>query len=467
MIKQQTYRQKNKKEAYTMKAANGFCRVIVFTLFLLLSAAFLGHHEGPIRLFTAGQNPVIAEASEIKITTANLNMRTGPGTGYAVITVIPKGSQVTVNGYSGDWAKVTYSGKNGYAHSSYLKNESSTVRYTTANLNMRTGPGTSYAVILVIPKGAEVTVTDTSSTWYKVSYGGKSGYASSSYLTATAPSSSELPVRYTTEDLNLRTGPGTSYSIILTMPKGSKVSVLDTKYAWPKVRYGAREGYASPSYLSTTPPGTSATGAPAVAIRKGNVSSSTKRIALTFDDYGSAAQIRSILSSLKSYGAKATFFPNGDFVKNNPSLIREITAGGHSVESHTYAHKDLTTLSDAQVREQIRLAKNAIYSVTGKYPSMVRPPYGAYDTRTRTIAGEEGVRYFVLWSVDTSDWARVRDGVTITTDYVINTAVNNASQNGIILMHMHSDKTVSGLPTILKRLRDAGYQFVTVNEMVN
>lgn len=383
-----------------MKAANGFCRVIVFTLFLLLSAAFSGHHEGPIRLFSAGQNTVIAEASEIKITTANLNMRTGPGTGYAVITVIPKGSQVTVNGYSGDWAKVTYSGKNGYAHSSYLKNESSTVRYTTANLN-------------------------------------------------------------------LRTGPGTSYSIILTMPKGSKVYVLDTKYAWPKVRYTDREGYASPSYLSTTPPGTSATGAPAVAIRKGNVSSFTKRIALTFDDYGSAAQIRSILSSLKSYGAKATFFPNGDFVKNNPSLIREITAGGHSVESHTYAHKDLTTLSDAQVREQIRLAKNAIYSVTGKYPSMVRPPYGAYDTRTRTIAGKEGVRYFVLWSVDTSDWATVRDGVSITTDYVINTAVNNASQNRIILMHMHSDKTVSGLPTILKRLRDAGYQFVTVNEMVN
>lgn len=123
-----------------MKAANGFCRALVFTLFLLLSAAFLSHHEGPINLLSTNQNPVIAEASEIKITTANLNMRTGPGTGYAVITVIPKGSKVTVNGYTGDWAKVTYSGKNGYAHSSYLKNESSTVRYTTVNLNMRTGP---------------------------------------------------------------------------------------------------------------------------------------------------------------------------------------------------------------------------------------------------------------------------------------------------------------------------------------
>ena len=87
-----------------MKAANAFCRVLVFTLFLLLSAAFLSPYPGPISLLTA-ENPLIVEASEVKITTANLNMRTGPGTGYAVITVIPKGSQVTVNGYSGDWPR--------------------------------------------------------------------------------------------------------------------------------------------------------------------------------------------------------------------------------------------------------------------------------------------------------------------------------------------------------------------------
>ena len=173
------------------------------------------------------------------------------------------------------------------------------------------------------------------------------------------------------------------------------------------------------------------------------------------------------MSSLESYGAKGTFFPNGDFVNNNPSLIREMVNRGHSVESHTYSHKDLTTVSDAEVRNQMRLSKNVIYNATGKYPTLLRPPYGAYDSRTRTIAGQEGYRYLVLWSVDTSDWATTRYEITITNDYVINTAVNNASHNGIILFHMHSSKTVSGLPTILKRLRDAGYQFVTVNEMVN
>ncbi len=211
---------------------------------------------------------------------------------------------------------------------------------------------------------------------------------------------------------------------------------------------------------------TSPSGAPAVSVSKGNVSSSNKRIALTFDDFGTIAQIRSILNSLESYNARGTFFPNGDFVKNNPSIIREMVNRGHSVESHTYTHKDLTKQSDAEVRNQIKLAKNAIYSATGKYPVLLRPPYGAYDSRTKTIAGQEGIKYIVLWSVDTSDWATTRYGVTITTDYVINQAVNNASHNGIILMHMHSDKTVSGLPTILKRLKAAGYDFVTVNEML-
>lgn len=453
-----------------MKAAGFFRRAVVSLLCLVMLGTLLGVQKVNFSLLSAKQDSVRVEAAEIKATTANLNMRTGPGTSYGVVTVIPKGAQVSVSGYSGDWAQVSFNGKNGYAHGSYLKNQSAAIRYTTGNLNMRSGPGTSYAVLLVIPKGAEVQVLNSSSTWYKVSYSGKTGYVSSAYLASspTAPTPPAQPaVRYTTADLNLRTGPGTSYAVILSMPKGSQVTILDTKSAWPRVRYGTKEGYASPAYLSNTLPSTSPSGSAAVVINKGNRSSSVKRIALTFDDHGSAAQIRSIMNALESYGARGTFFPNGDFVNNNPSLIREMANRGHSVESHTYAHKDLTTVSDAEVRKEMRLSRDVIYNATGKYPTLMRPPYGAYDSRTKTIAGQEGYRYLVLWSVDTSDWATTRYGVTITTDYVISTAVNNASHNGIILFHMHSSKTVSGLPTILKRLRDAGYQFVTVNEMVN
>ena len=118
------------------------------------------------------------------------------------------------------------------------------------------------------------------------------------------------------------------------------------------------------------------------------------------------------------------------------------------------------------MRNEIRLAKNALYTAIGKTSTLLRPPNGSYDERIQRLAAEEGMRYLILWSVDTSDWATTRYGVTITTQYVIDEAVTKAAQNGIILMHMHSSKTVEGLPTILKRLKDAGYSFVRISDMV-
>lgn len=411
---------------------------------------------------------VSVSAEEVKVTTANLNLRSGPGLEYSIITVMPQGSQVTVTGYSGIWAKVNYGSYSGYASTNYLVDKGgATMAYTTANLNLRTGPGTSYAIILTMPKGSSVSVISTSGGWSKVTYSGKTGYASASYLTSTAPISTVISYKYTTAALNLRTGPSTSYAIILTIPKGSQVEVLDTSKAWPKVRYSGKEGYASPSYLSNYPPATTSSGAAAAVITKGNKTSSVKKIAITFDDSGSVAQIRSILNTLDAYGAKSTFFPNGEWIRNNPSIVREIAARGHIIESHGYSHPDFTDVSEAEIRRQITLDRDIIRSTVGTTSYLLRPPYGEYDERVRRIAGEEGYRYLVLWTVDTSDWATTRYGVTITPTYIVNITLENAIPNGIVLMHMHSDKTVEALPTLLRELKARGYIFVTVNEIVN
>ena len=145
-------------------------------------------------------------ASETKLTTADLNMRTGPGTSYSIILVIPKGASVTVTGYTGVWAKILYGGKIGYCHTYYLADDTSAAetRYTTADLNMRTGPGTSYSILLVIPKGASVTVTSYAGVWAKILYGGKIGYCHTYYL---ADNTTTDETRYTTANLNMRTVP--------------------------------------------------------------------------------------------------------------------------------------------------------------------------------------------------------------------------------------------------------------------
>lgn len=201
---------------------------------------------------------ILAFAEETRVTTDNLNLRTGPGTSYPVILVIPKGATVTVTGYSGSWAQVNYGGRSGYAAASYLASPSSTteVRYATANLNLRTGPGTGYAIILVIPKGASVSVVSISSGWAKVNYSGRTGYVSTAYLSTARPGSSPGSSQYTyttTYNLNLRSGPSTGYSILLVIPQGTPITVLETANGWHKVSYAGRTGYVSASYVAVSP----------------------------------------------------------------------------------------------------------------------------------------------------------------------------------------------------------------------
>ncbi|ETA79181.1 SH3 domain-containing protein [Youngiibacter fragilis] len=402
-------------------------------------------------------------AAEIKFTTANLNLRTGPGTIYPVITVIPKGAEVSVDSYSGNWAHTTYGSYVGYASNTYLASHSDgTAMMTTANLNFRTGPGTGYPIIMVIPKGSQVMVDSTSGGWAHASYSGKTGYLSVAYLTGSLPDTGGAVTRYTTADLNLRAGPGTGYAILAVIPRGTPISITSSANGWAATTYGGKSGYVSTYYLSTTPPGSTTPSGSAAAIRKGNEPYSGKRIALTFDDSGTVSQIRNILDILDAYGVRGTFFPTGSFASANQSIIREISTRGHEVENHTLSHVELTKSSDAEIRRQIREGNNIIRNITGKTPYLLRPPYGSYDSRVLRIAGEEGMKYAVLWSVDPADWASYS---TVTS--IINNVLSNASNNGIVLFHMHSYKSQKALPTIIQGLKDRGYTFCTVEDMVN
>ena len=134
-------------------------------------------------------------------TTATVNVRSGAGTNYKVVTCVSKGKTVTTNGTSGNWTKVTANGKTGYISSKYLKSSgnssttttSGTTVYSTTTLNVRSGPGTSYSIVTSMKKGQSAVKTGASGSWYKVSVNGKTGYVSSKYITTTKPSSSSTP----------------------------------------------------------------------------------------------------------------------------------------------------------------------------------------------------------------------------------------------------------------------------------
>ncbi len=148
-------------------------------------------------------------------TTTDLNLRSGPGTNYSVLTVIPAGASVTDNGSAGNgFDAVIYRGTSGYAYAAYLSagggqpqpqpapspappppSGNGTPMTTTTDLNLRAGPGTGYAVILVMPSGAAVTDNGAAGNGYDaVVYQGTSGYAYAAYLTAgSAPGPAPSP----------------------------------------------------------------------------------------------------------------------------------------------------------------------------------------------------------------------------------------------------------------------------------
>jgi len=125
-------------------------------------------------------------------------------------------------------------------------------------LNVRQGPSTSYAVVKVLNNGASVCVISfTSSNWAKIA---ENQYVSGSYLKkASSGSSNNTPApascttKYTTSDLNVRTGPGTNYSKVKTLARGASVCVVSTTNGWAKLNDGY---YVSNSYLTATKPAT-------------------------------------------------------------------------------------------------------------------------------------------------------------------------------------------------------------------
>ncbi len=226
---------------------------------------------------------VVSSNSSTYTTTANLNLRSSSSTKGSILTTIPKGKSVTYVSKSGSWFKVKYSGKTGWVSSSYLKAASATkpvsatpssvskpkqeVKYeTNANLNLRSSASTKGSILTTIPKGKSVTYVSKNGSWFKVTYGGKTGWVSSSYLKAasTAKPVNNTPtpvvkpkeeVKYqTSANLNLRSSASTKGSVITTIPKGKSVTYVSKSGSWFKVTYGGKTGWVSSSYLKGIAP---------------------------------------------------------------------------------------------------------------------------------------------------------------------------------------------------------------------
>lgn len=213
--------------------------------------------KGDLKGTGAGTNPPATSngsSVQYKITAEpSLRVRSGRGTNYSQLTSIPKGKIVSVSDIQNNWGKVTYNGKTGYISMQYTQkyattstSTSSTSYKTTDNLNLRSGRGTNYKILLTIPKGKTVSVSDIKDNWGKVTYSGKTGYCSMKYMSKVSNSkistlADEVDDTITAED---RMGKIEVYGFDKNGNKLFKMALKDTsewyEHTYPEIQIGSK-----------------------------------------------------------------------------------------------------------------------------------------------------------------------------------------------------------------------------------
>jgi peptidoglycan-N-acetylglucosamine deacetylase len=183
-------------------------------------------------------------------------------------------------------------------------------------------------------------------------------------------------------------------------------------------------------------------------------------IAMTYDDGPHGANTPRLLEMLKQRGIKATFFCVGQCVAEYPEIAKRIADEGHEIASHSWSHPQLSSMSEASVRDQLEKTHQAIKQATGIAPKVFRPPYGAFTARQRNWANAVYGYKIILWDVDPLDW-KIRSASHVESEILKQTV-----SGSIILSHDIHKSTIDAMPSTLDALLAKGYKFVTVSELL-
>ncbi len=181
-----------------------------------------------------------------------------------------------------------------------------------------------------------------------------------------------------------------------------------------------------------------------------------KVVALTMDD-GPSKNTPAVLDALKEEGVKATFFIIGENVKGREDILKRAYDEGHEIGNHSWDHTSFQKISlDDVLEKQIGRTNDAIEAATGKRTIIDRPPYGAMS---KDLAAQIK-RPQIMWTADTEDWKN-KD-----VDTSVEKAIGELGDGGMVLWHdLHS--TAPGIAKkIIQKLKDKGYQFVTVTQLM-
>lgn len=185
-----------------------------------------------------------------------------------------------------------------------------------------------------------------------------------------------------------------------------------------------------------------------------------KKAAITFDCAWGAEDIPDILKTLKKENIHATFFIVGQWAEKYPQAVKSIAEEGHDIANHSYSHLKMSSLDRERLTSEITNCTKILEDISGKPVDLFRVPYGDYNNQVISRANELGYAP-IQWSVDSLDW---KPGIR--QQEILDRVMKKLSPGAIILFHNDTPHTAKILPSMIQKLRGAGYDFLPVSEMI-
>lgn len=203
-------------------------------------------------------------------------------------------------------------------------------------------------------------------------------------------------------------------------------------------------------------------------LTSGQVTSDKKLVALTFDDGPYPPYTQKLLAVLEEKQVPATFFVVGNNASRYPEVVRLVASKGHEIALHAGEHKDLLKLSKAELAGNISSGKKVLEDLTGRPVKYMRPPHGFRDWAVMNAATGAGLK-LVNWNVIPRDWTN--PGAQVIADRVC----KDVKPGAIVLLHdgdapaqtAPREQTIEATALIIDELRKQGYEFVTVDYLLN
>ena len=190
------------------------------------------------------------------------------------------------------------------------------------------------------------------------------------------------------------------------------------------------------------------------------VKTDKKQIAISFDAAWGNDDTQTLIDILAEYKVPATFFVVGAWVDKYPESVKALSDAGHRIENHSNTHPHMPQLSKEQMKNEINSCNEKIKAVTGRCPTLLRPPYGDYDNALIEVMNECKM-YTIQWDVDSLDW---KDSATV--DSIVTRVTGKVKPGSVVLFHNDATHTPEALPIILEKLIADGYTFVKADELI-